>query len=333
MARVFVLGAGSSIAVMNKAPRNDELLPRILKLRREPRISPLKQFLEDFYQIVPDSQGEYSRKVPLEDVLSQLDFCIAENRPLSTTYSLATLAELRETLVYGICRVLKQSLRSGELYLMKKLIRKLSPNDVIISLNYDLIVDNSVMHASKTPDYGIPIRQVRNPHVLYYNLLPESVQVYKLHGSLNWLYCPVCRAVDLTPGEKAVLYIFENKEVSNCPICGTRYDPVIITPTFLKNYDNRFIGQVWLEAETRLQSAHEIIFIGYSLPDADIILRTMFARSIYWNRLLNGQSPHITVIDSNTAQNPTRERYEALFGNIDYMHQGFKYYVQNILNN
>lgn len=332
MARVFILGAGASKAVIPDAPLNDQLLPFALRLRPEHRLNLVKQFLQDFFELDSDKDIDSSRRLPpLEDILSQLDSCLLDNRPLSLTYPLSSLIELREALVYAICRVLQQSLRSGELRLMTKLIKKLAPDDAIISLNYDLIADNSLLHNSKTADYGFPIRQVRNPHILYSNDQDGYVKLYKLHGSLNWLYCPACRVVDLTPGIKGVVDIFDDNKLTYCPICGVRYDPMIITPTFLKNYNNHYIGRIWLAAEETLQQADEIVFIGYSLPDADIVLRTMFARSVYRNRVLNNHSPQITVVDYNQEQqNATRDRYERLFTNIDYTNQGFKYYLSNI---
>lgn len=333
MARVFILGAGASKAVIPKAPLNDQLLPSVLRLRPERRINLVKQFLQDFFELDPNADLDTSRRLPpLEDILSQLDSCLTDNRPLSLSYPLAALIELREALVYGICRVLQQSLRSGELRLMTKLISNLAPDDAIISLNYDLIVDNSLLHKSKTADYGFPIRHVRNPHILYDNRQDVYVKLYKLHGSLNWLYCPACRAVDLTPGVKGAVYIFLDKELTHCPACHVRYDPMIITPTFLKNYNNHYIGRVWVAAEETLQQADEIVFIGYSLPDADIVLRTMFARSVYRNRVLNSHTTRITVVDYNVEpQNPTRDRYERLFGNVNYINEGFKHYLQHML--
>ncbi len=340
MAKVYVLGAGASKAVIPEAPLNDQLLSSILRLRPDDRINLVKQFLLDFFELEPITDLGASRRLPpLEDILSQLDSCLLDNRPLSSSYPLSVLIELREALVYGICRVLKQSLRSGELRLMTKFISNLAPGEAIISLNYDLIVDNSLPHKFKTADYVFPIRYIRKSHILYDNRQDVGnrqdmyVKLYKLHGSLNWLYCPACRAVDLTRGGKGAVYIFQNKEIANCPVCQVRYDPMIITPTYLKNYDNHYIGRVWVAAEESLQQADEIVFIGYSLPDADIVLRTMFARSVYRNRTLNAQSPRITVVDYNEQQeNPTRDRYERLFGSINYTNEGFKHYVQYMVS-
>jgi hypothetical protein len=195
-------------------------------------------------------------------------------------------------------------------------------------------VDNSLAHESKSSDYGIPVRELRDPHILFQDTYRGSTKLYKLHGSLNWLYCAACRAVDLTPGRKGAVHIFQNNDLSTCPICGIRYEPIIITPTFLKKYDNYFVKQLWHQAEQCLQTAQQVVFIGYSLPDADIALRTVLARSFYRNRVLSGQLQRVTVVDYNPCiQNPTREKYERLFGSIDYFNEGFNSYVQNQIYN
>jgi hypothetical protein len=338
MKRVFILGAGASKAIMPEAPLNDQLLSEIVKLKDD-IILPLKKFILDFYGVDVEVVTDPKVLPSLEDILSQIDYCLSSSRPLSDVYTLQRLVILRDSLVYGMSKVLKQSMRSGELYWMIQFLKTLSKDDVIISLNYDLIVDNSLMRAEKNPDYGVASRQTVGRRNYPINDEHQKIKLYKLHGSLNWLYCPACQAMDITPHEKSVVYIFQNKSVSQCPTCGVRYDPVMITPTFLKNYDNNYLQQVWISAENALENADELVFIGYSLPDADMVLRMMFSRALYRNRLRRGSSPKyrypkITVVDKwddSRGKSPAQERYERVFGRIRYLTTGFQDYVKNDL--
>lgn len=342
MRRVFILGAGSSKAVINTAPLNDNLLPEALKFRDDWRIKNIKRFIADFYQL--------DTAPPLEDILTQLDICIAENRPVSDDYNLITLGRLREDLVYGICRVLQNALQKGSLNMMKQFVRGVQPDDTIISLNYDLIIDNSIIKANhQAPEYSFPVRYYldNDEEGDWINLTTDfkrrpnhrphdggPITLLKLHGSLNWLYCPSCRVIDVSPGRKGAVYIFDRDNPVTCYDCGMRYDPYIVTPTFLKNYGDLYLGQIWQSAEDALRKADEIIFIGYSLPDADIVLRTMFSRAIYRNRVRperGGTYPDIKVIDYRTDEQTANEdfstcnRYRNLFGNIvEYDDSGFR---------
>ena len=178
----------------------------------------------------------------------------------------------------------------------------------------------------------------------------DSIELLKLHGSLNWLYCPACRTIDVTPGLKGAVYIFRKETLQHespitCRECGVRYDPYIVTPTFLKNYGELYLSQIWQRAESRLSHASEIVFVGYSLPDADIILRTMLSRAMYRNRHLRKYddgslpaSPPVTVVDyvedydeHDEQKNKTYSRYKKLFGNVQYLPEGFERYVNRMM--
>ena len=114
---------------------------------------------------------------------------------------------------------------------------------------------------------------------------------------------------------------FLKKQAQECPECGgTRYEPVIVTPTFLKSYDNPFIKDIWRAIEAELRRAERITFIGYSLPDADIMLRTMFSRAWY-----QAKCP-VTVVNSDSQ---SKSNYERLFGHVRFIGKGFRQYVQD----
>ena len=118
-----------------------------------------------------------------------------------------------------------------------------------------------------------------------------------------------------------------------CTICKP---PVIITPTLLKDYDNPKILEVWDIAEKLLQNADKVVFVGYSLPDADIILRTMFTKSFYTNRV-NLPQKNLTIEVVDYVEEPKRnlkvkpdtyDRYYKNFGSITYDWTGFSEYIE-----
>lgn len=358
---VYFLGAGASKAVISAAPLMADLLPEALRILEQrlqkpgasgtDRLHRIKKFIDDFYQLQP---GLLPR---LEDILSQLDLALEENRPLSRLYDMSFLRKLREDVVYALCEVLRETLDEtperpypspdGQeaLDLMWKFLFTLGPKDCIISLNYDIIVDNAIIRPRGSVDYGLPIRYSlkTGEQVKPYELVtpplgpPYSFPLYKLHGSLNWVYCPVCQQLDVTEGSKGVRHIFEEGSDLVCPNCGGTYESLIIAPTLLKTYSNILLRQIWIQAEDKISKADEVVFVGYSMPDADTQLRCMLKRALYTNKVRSQaqRSSNCTIhVIGNERQpndarpNTTHESYLQLFGEVKYEAIGFKAYIE-----
>ncbi len=350
---VYILGAGASKAVIPDAPLMTQLLTEALQVLEGPdysgglwgeRVDRMKQFIHHFYQLNPGTLPN------LEDILTQLDDAISEGRPLSREYNVLFLRTLREDLVFAICEVLRIKLGFGNepgRELMQRFIQGLGPNDSILSLNYDIIVDNSLSMPmpflpAKLVDYGLAVRYAREKYNMpsAYNLSERPQQnlspLYKLHGSLNWLYCPSCQQLDVTIGEKGVHYIYEEGSDFACPDCQGRYDPLIITPTLLKTYDNILLREVWRRAEDKVSKADEVVFIGYSLPDADVLLRCMLKRALFRNRNrqhdVQGRTStcKISVVGNSPPNSETHKRYVKQFGDVEYHADGFQGYIEQL---
>ena len=341
MSTVYILGAGATKAVAPQAPLMDDFLPKAFeRFSRDRRIRNVQKFVSDFYLGSPLPSDVRSRQAilpRLEDVLSQLDLCVVQNRPLSANYPLQRVQKLRVDLVYLIARLLRDTLRrlGRDSYAILDLVRFLTEEDAIISLNYDIIVDNALARefGPRRVDYGVDVRlsYLSYPDNYYepahaHQAVP-SRDLYKLHGSLNWLYCPNCQALDVTLAEKGTLRVFE-KEPAVCLRCHLPYQALIITPTLLKDYANGLLLQVWRKAEERITRADRVVFIGYSLADADVQIKCMIKRATYncWSQ--RGQRPTVTVVDKEGEGTEAKERYRRLFGEVEYLPIGFVRYVQ-----
>ncbi len=330
MSTVYVLGAGASKGLNQGAPLMPQLLGKALEFsldRRQGTISAphardVKAFLEDFY-------GSTDACIPpFEDVLSLFDYCIGNNVPLSGDYSVDKLRQLRQKLIYIMGRVLQEEMdRRTDEPLAGSFVSRVRDEDSIVSLNYDLIVDNALRRLVGRTNYHIPIRN----HQFYPSPLhvPGS-GIYKLHGSLNWLYCPVCREIYTTDHRKEGLEALARSVL--CEECETPLEVVLITPTYLKNYGNSFISQLWHKAQQKLQHAEQVVFVGYSLPEADIDLRIFLTRALYANRVIRNRPCEITVVDrAETDENDVSKRYEQLFGSVHYYRHGFEKYILEVM--
>src|SRR5262249_26997528 len=194
---------------------------------------------------------------PIEDVLSQIDFAINENRPLSVHYPVEKMRTIRKSLILNICDVVRGGKDidfDNAVRAMESFILSLPPDDCIVSLNYDLVTDTAIRSANgwKFVDYGYPIRKA----ILQDNSCTQidqraSTKLYKLHGSLNWLFCPLCRAVDVVDGHASGDHYISESGSHHCPVCNVAYEQVIVTPSFLKSYDNLYIAYMWHQAELK----------------------------------------------------------------------------------
>ncbi len=343
MSTVYILGAGATKAVAPRAPLMNDFLPLAFEhFGHDLRIQDVCEFVSDFYlgsRFSPDARSGQAILPRLEDVLSQLDLCVAQNRPLSANYPLLKLQKLREDLVYLIGRLLQDRLRrfGASRNVTYELVRSLTVEDAIISLNYDIVVDNALVEEfGPKVDYGVDIRLGYRdyPHDYFeyesaraQEMMPPN-HLYKLHGSLNWLYCPNCQALDVTVGEKGSMRVFYEERPAICPRCHSPYQALIITPTLLKDYANGLLLQVWRNAERRITDADHLIFIGYSLADADIEIKCMIKRATYNGWVQHGRRPSVTAVDEEGSGTEAEERYRRLFGEIEYLPIGFARYVR-----
>jgi hypothetical protein len=176
----------------------------------------------------------------------------------------------------------------------------------IISLNWDSLVEDSLFWVL---DQAGGIRNGRAladvDYCVYTTPLPNSphtpstkqkasgtynIKLLKMHGSSTWLRCPCSDLVYTGLGMKEPAY---NIYVKQCfsPFIKEHLDerekespavlePYIITPTFSKVFDLPHIQTTWHNAFLELREADEVVFIGYSLPDADYHFRALLRRAI-----------------------------------------------------
>ena len=146
----------------------------------------------------------------------------------------------------------------------------------LLSFNYDLLIDNSVRNALNVePDYAVSFRSVQNAMAQGNN----QPSLLKIHGSLNWLYCPTCNQMDCYAGQKIVAEIAYNPARMTCDVCQEPRVPIVVPPTFFKVMSNYYLQQIWKKAEETLREAHHLIFCGYSFPDADIHFKYLLKRA------------------------------------------------------
>jgi len=135
------------------------------------------------------------------------------------------------------------------------------------------------------------------------------VKVYKLHGSLGWIYDDdldeqiiFIGMPDYFPGYTG-LFCERNLR----PV-GARWDEgtTFIEPSYLKRFNCAPVLGIWERAFQALQQANELIIIGYSLPEADAAAQVFLASAVRTSKI-----PSITVVDPCGS---VFNKFGALFG-------------------
>ena len=329
---VFFFGAGAS--VIEGAPIASKLLTEAFQeFPTDGKVNRVKDFLKDFY--LNDCADEET--IPtFEEILSPIDICLQKQEQFSDKWNYEKLSELRNDLIYCICTILHERLYTQNIH-HQKLVDNLFSNGKnweyysFVSLNYDILLDNALIRLAEEErndyadlDYGI---EFRNEGTDWRRPRAKRVYLLKLHGSLNWLYCPTCNTVKITPKEKGVMRIFTHSEV--CENDFSMQKALIVPPTWQKVYDNPYLVSIWLRAEQILRNAERIFFIGYSMPEADIHIKYLLKKSLFRRCRPH---PKIVIIDKedHTEYSNEYRRYRRLFGETEYHPIGFENFATNV---
>lgn len=206
----------------------------------------------------------------------------------------AEVADLRKALVRVIALTLEQTTRfsveRGGIqppYLMKQFANAIHRNvfggprntAAILSFNYDIVCEVALQDTGIQYDYGLGEKLDR-----------QRLPLLKLHGSLTWGSCPNCNTIVPAKGIPTGTTVYHDEEVRKAsvslrqslqrPHCkggSTCEYPVLVPPSWNKSAYHGHLGRVWRHAARQLRQAHNIVLIGYSVPESDSFFRYLFA--------------------------------------------------------
>jgi len=354
----IILGAGASY--VHGAPLTKDLLPYFFEHidTLDERRNVLAKFIHDVFHF-DVSQITDENYPSIVDILSLVDIAIDKHENLSKDYDSKELVVVREALEYAIFRSLEHSLSSENptrrrSSTSKDLLRKLKELDksiAIISCNYDVIIDIAIARRDDTHfdfkkanmrafessglpiDYGIEFANIPRDIQLDRNS-QDIVELYKIHGSFNWLLSKVTGNIYFGGLNKAIGLLYDLDSYYNrleTQFNGEKISdlqPILITPTHLKDLRNSYIASVWRKAEDALRRAKQLIFIGYSMPADDIYIKYLVKRAME-----TSEAPKdIVVVDypkKRSGRTEVETNYKLTLGaNINYYRDGFAKFVK-----
>lgn len=278
-------------------------------------VQEVDKFLKEALYVTEAEKKYYT----LEDIYTPIDKSLLEATSFRQ-YTPADLVELRDCLnklvILAIRKSIEKSKKSRdsiEIFAKhlvteckKRLGNEKSDTASVITTNWDIMLDNAAYQIinKDTIPKGHKFSGVID-YCCYISSLEESdekikpglyaigkgrynVKLLKLHGSLNWLQCPKCQRLYVKLYKRFNGgYIFNE---NFCRHCEKNYNQNehksnllytnLITPTFLKNLNNVQNKLIWQNAGVELAEASKIVFLGYSLPQADFEFKQLLSRMV-----------------------------------------------------
>ena len=305
---VFILGAGASYSHSNK---EFPLINDIFKVAKKLLVT---CFLTDINKLNPNyeyvelyirkkfnkSMFDIEQKLDIEDILTNLEIDIEKTKSNELQIIRDRIIEI---IFITFTKLTLKSVyykKNSEYFLF---FNKLQDNDTIITFNWDLLLDNILDREKlivKIKDRNLYEEDIENTLRKQYLRMLIDLSAYrdyhnlrinapyeqyhsegfylKLHGSIDWLYCP---------NEDCGLYskVFPVKDIIGeyliaeykCRECSSKMKRLIVPPVLNKNYSSfPFVKKLWNIALEELKLANELVIWGYRLPPTDFYNKWLF---------------------------------------------------------
>ncbi len=302
--RVIVLGAGATRgAEFVVTPPSGVAPPRCLPPLNADFFTQLQRITTERHQdavrdVVRDVVAIYGPNfsLTLEQYFTQLEAMLATARQAKVVpenYKAANLSAMRTRLLDALSAVLEESADVAKTNSLARrhpcsyhasLVNVLEAQDTIISFNYDCVMDHALRttglgkwsarfgytfpNASRVEGYGAwSAEQAPTAH-------NRSINLIKLHGSLNWYPFPDSDTEPLRLRERP--YKQRGQKL---------YE--IVPPEYVKTVEARPVyPTLWANAELALRRAESIAFIGFSFTPTDLDVEALFRLAMASNKKL-----------------------------------------------
>lgn len=271
--KVYVIGAGFSAGL--GYPLTKSLLINGWS-RLEPSARNQLQRIIDFHH--PGFSVDRKTTFPdIEQLLTEIAVNIDlfdASRPAEGRFKKGSLEKSREDLLSAIATWFHELYgNASRAPWLSAFVRRLQrENAAIVSFNWDLVLDQQLFaRGLSSQSYGLS------------EALTEGPVLLKPHGSLNWYEATQIKRVSeeahveifphATAGERIEAFVHPREIKSKV---GRHYTPLIIPPTFLKDFKRPIFRQLWRRCTDMLSTPKELIFLGYSLPSADLHAQFIF---------------------------------------------------------
>jgi hypothetical protein len=247
--------------------------------------------------VAPDPHALKAIGCGITEVLTLVDYEIA-NADGTAVEGPSGLASFRELLERAIYEVLADPVtdptpeqrRTHGVFVEWILSRMGHEGAAVISTNYDVSVDQGLFDAisgrgnedpCRLVDIGFERRDIGTGAIVPRPADPVG-RLFKLHGSLNWLRCPLCGHTYVnTLGKVGALAYVGELDATNLCHCNpwARLRVPIVVPSFVRTIGDRNLRSIWSAAADVLRGSDEWYIVGYSMPPEDVAIRSLLCRA------------------------------------------------------
>jgi hypothetical protein len=296
----------------------------------------------------------------LEDIFTCIDLSAASGHHLGIKYTPKLLRAIRRMAIYRVFSVLDLKFHnSPDIHdFLGHYVNGARPMSGIVILNWDIVLEKHLSHLDPRVgvNYCCHASPWRNPfNGLQYTLPEKRVNVFKVHGSSNWVYCENCTGIFYDLNEKLSLRskvglikhdfrLFETKftgktfsealginpDARKCQRCKNMVSSHIATFSYRKSFRTHAFAETWHGAADALADAAHWVFVGYSLPKADFEFKHMLKTAeLRFAHLANRPKKRISVISKGEE---ARSEFESFFGTdrLTYFSDGLEGYVADV---
>ena len=306
---VYIIGAGFSAGL--GYPVTEKLLFKTwqrLSESEKRKVGKVIRFHYPFFN--PKKKETYPDIEKLLTVIKVNEDLFDASRPVTGNFKKEELENVREILLYEITSWFHEIYKkSKNIKWLKKFINRInSENAGIISFNWDLVLEHLLFDEnSLSHGYGLRGNLKKNN---------DAPVLLKPHGSLNWYEESQVNKVKNSKkiivykggGNNIEAFLFPRKIISKSNI---RYLPLIIPPTYMKEFHRPIFKKLWRHATDLLSTAKNIYILGYSLPEDDLhaefILRCGFHNQKEGRLKSNGERGVSTGLANVYIVNPDKK--------------------------
>jgi NAD-dependent SIR2 family protein deacetylase len=294
-------------------------------------------------------------------VLSLLDFAIATGQVLLPGTTLVETRRMRRLLERAILEVIpdldlwdvKAPAREDYFATTKKLLARIMQQRpagkvAVVTTNYDMLSDWLALElagvsgqpqkwdihsVAQQIDFGFRWVHPTSPVERLFPRPPApKFTLLKLHGSTNWLRCPLCENIYINPNGPIGQLVEDDHKLpdkyNSCHCSPTRLEPQIVSPSFVREMREPNLVATWKCALEILREADHWLMVGYSFPDEDVGIRALLTRA-YGSRPNQASAPRVSVVQLD---DKARVNYESFFppGTVKYYTGGFNLLLDRV---
>ena len=205
-------------------------------------------------------------------------------------------------LTFAILTVIESKAATDTLY--DRLVLNVGPEDCMVTLNYDTMLDSALVRSGWNPARGYDIGgasgkiewRMRKPADV---VRLRNVRLLKLHGSLNWYvrasYEELSAVFQKKPSKIVISQLPRTNETQG-------FIRQIVPPIYGKFFGHSHWQRLWDTAHKELVSAQLLVVIGCSLVDTDFHLNGMIGHAIAVRKRHRRKLEGVIVVNGTTVR-------------------------------